>query len=125
MCSLSLSLFPSLVPFPSHCVSSERERVCVREDQLEGIQISATGFFPSVVVFSAEGTVLFHLSECASSVPLCVCVFGLYLGCTETFDSENAKQVARHAPHTSALLLFRPAPSRRRANARANDLLRP
>lgn len=74
MCSLSLSLFASLVPFPSHSVSCERKRVCVREDQLEGIPISATGFFPSVVVFSAEGTVLFHLSECASSVPLCVCV---------------------------------------------------
>lgn len=73
MCSLSLSLPPpSLVFFPFRCVSSEWESVCIHEDQLEGIPISTTGFFPSVVLFSAEGTVLFHLSECASSVPLCV-----------------------------------------------------
>lgn len=83
MCSLSLSLSPSLVFFPFPCVSSEWESVCIHEDQLEGIPISTTGFFPSVVLFSAEGTVLFHLNECASSIALCVCVcLCVYLGCT-------------------------------------------
>lgn len=36
-----------------HAVSFESE------DQLEGIPISATGFFLSLVLFSTEGTVLF------------------------------------------------------------------
>lgn len=99
-CSLSLSLSPSVVFFPFPCVSSEWESVCIHEDQLEGIPISTAGFFPSVVLFSAEGTVLFHLNECASSIALCVCVhvFGVHRG----IDRGNAKKVSPYAPHTTA-----------------------
>lgn len=71
---VALALPLSGSPSVSRCELRAPSPVCVRGDQLEGIPISATGFFPSVVVFSAEGTVLFHASECASSVPLCVCV---------------------------------------------------
>lgn len=72
----------SLVFFLFRCVRCEWESVCIHEDQLEGIPISTTGFFPTVVLFSAEGTVLFHLIKRASSVPLRVCeyLFGLHRG---------------------------------------------
>lgn len=73
----TLSICGFLPAFP--CEPWEWEIVCIHEDQLEGIPISTVGFFPSVVLFSAEGTVLFRLSECASSFPLCVCVC-VYLG---------------------------------------------
>lgn len=86
MCSLSLPLSLSVVFFLLPCVSSEWESVCIHEDQLDGIPISAVGFFPSVVLFSAEGTVLFHLNECASSFPLCVCVF--IWGCIDPVDGK-------------------------------------
>lgn len=84
MCSLSLSRSISLVFFLFPCVSPEWESVCIHEDQLEGIPISIEGFFPSVILFSAEGTVLFHLFKCASSVALFVRV---YLGVPRASDS--------------------------------------
>lgn len=75
LCSLSFPLSLSVVFFLPPLVSPEWESVCIHEDQLEGIPISTVGFFPSVVLFSAEGTVLFHFSGFASFFPLCVRVF--------------------------------------------------
>lgn len=98
MCSPSLLLSPSLVFFLFRCVSAKWESVCIHEDQLQGIPISTTGFFPSVVLFSAEGTVLFHLSERASSIALCVCA-SIYLGCTEAL-TERMLNNCRPLNHT-------------------------
>lgn len=105
-CAPCRSRSPVFFPFP--CVGPEWESVCRHEDQLEGIPISTAGFFPSVALFSAEGTVLFHLNECASSIFLRVCVC-IYLGCTEAMTERtlNKCHPMYHTPQPYHFNFFR------------------
>lgn len=108
MCSLLLLHPPSsLVFFLFRCVSCEWESVCIHEDQLEGIPISTAGFFPSLVLFSAEGTVLFRLIKRASSVPLCVWeyLFGLHGGIDRTLNKCHPVFRSTQLHHFSPIFL--------------------
>lgn len=71
------SVFPIPVKDPSprahrFLFCCEWEKACPHRDQLEGIPISTAGVLPSAVLFSSEETDLFHPTEGASSLLLCV-----------------------------------------------------